>query len=243
MNKSILILGSGRSGTSFLSNLLHANGVKAGECTGGTMENLKVRQINESYLSKYFQGQTRSKTPYGILPDEEIKVDEEFQEYSKHFVSEMNGSSPSQWWDNSTSWWMMKDPRTTLLHDMWVKHFDVLIGVFRNPVEVVESYMKLLGVYYTDSNVDEGYATMLNYWKRFNQSLIYTFENTNKPKYLLDFNGDVNGQVKNLFDKLNIKGGTFTYDENKKNQNSDNMYDDGDVETIYDELKSMRNLI
>jgi len=237
MNKSILILGSGRSGTSFLSNLLHANGVKAGECTGGTMENLKVRQINESYLSKYFQGQTRSKTPYGILPDEEIKVDTEFQEYSKNFVSDMNGSS-SQWWDNSTSWWMMKDPRTTLLHDMWVKHFDVLIGVFRNPVEVVQSYMKLLDVYYLD-NKEEGYVNMLNYWKRFNKSLLHVFKNSDKPKYMIDFNGDVENQIDILFNELNIEKIHFDYDKNKKEQNSDSIYEDSDVINIYEELKKL----
>ena len=237
MNKSILILGSGRSGTSFLSNLLHANGVKAGECTGGTMENLKVRQINESYLSKYFQGQTRSKTPYGILPDEEIKVDEEFQEYSKNFVSEMNGSS-SQWWDNSTSWWMMKDPRTTLLHDMWVKHFDVVIGVFRHPVEVTNSYVELLGVYYPD-NKEEAYDVMLNYWKRFNQSLLHVFETSDKEKYLLDFNDDVEKQTKNLFSNLEIDLTNFTYDKNKKHQNS---IDVTDIE-VYNKLKDIRNLI
>ena len=237
MNKSILILGSGRSGTSFLSNLLHANGVKAGECTGGTMENLKVRQINESYLSKYFQGQTRSKTPYGILPDEEIKVDTEFQEYSKNFVSDMNGSS-SQWWDNSTSWWMMKDPRTTLLHDMWVKHFDVVIGVFRHPVEVTNSYVELLGVYYPD-NKEEAYDVMLNYWKRFNQSLLYVFETSDKEKYLLDFNDDVEKQTKNLFSNLEIDLTNFTYDKNKKHQNS---IDVTDIE-VYNKLKDIRNLI
>ena len=237
MNKSILILGSGRSGTSFLSNLLHANGVKSGECTSGTMENLKVRQINESYLSKYFQGQTRSKTPYGILPDEEIKVDTEFQEYSKNFVSDMNGSS-SQWWDNSTSWWMMKDPRTTLLHDMWVKHFDVVIGVFRHPVEVTNSYVELLGVYYPD-NKEEAYDVMLNYWKRFNQSLLHVFETSDKEKYLLDFNDDVEKQTKNLFSNLEIDLTNFTYDKNKKHQNS---IDVTDIE-VYNKLKDIRNLI
>ena len=237
MNKSILILGSGRSGTSFLSNLLHANGVKAGECTGGTMENLKVRQINESYLSKYFQGQTRSKTPYGILPDEEITVGTEFQEHSKNFVSEMNGSQ-SQWWDNSTSWWMMKDPRTTPLHDMWVKHFDVVIGVFRNPTEVVNSYMKLLDVYFPDDK-QEGYDIMLNYWKRFNQSLLHVFETSDKEKYLLDFNDDVEKQTKNLFSNLEIDLTNFTYDKNKKHQNSIDVID---IE-VYNKLKDIRNLI
>ena len=137
MNNSIIILGSGRSGTSFLSNLLHSNGVYAGSCTSGTMESVRVREINEAYLAKHFQGQTRSKTPYGILPDEEIKVEKEFQEYAKTYIEEMDATG-GQWWDNSMNWWMMKDPRSTLLHDMWVKHFDVLIGVFRNPEEEEE---------------------------------------------------------------------------------------------------------
>ena len=53
MNKSIVILGSGRSGTSFLANLLHSNGVYSGDCTNGTRENLGVRKINEDYLEKY----------------------------------------------------------------------------------------------------------------------------------------------------------------------------------------------
>ena len=246
--KSIVIIGSGRSGTSFLSNLLHSNGVYAGNCTPGTLENMDVRKINDSYLEKYYNGITRSKTPYGILPDDEIVVNDEYQKKSLEFVDSMNNKADNMinasWWNEDiSSYWLFKDPRTTILQDMWVKHCDIIVGVFRNPVEVVESYMKLLGVYYTDDNVDEGYVTMLNYWKRFNKSLIYVFKNIDKPKYLLDFNNDVNGQIKNLFNKLNIKDGVFTYDKDKKNQDSDNIYDDGEVELIYNELKSMRNLI
>ena len=46
-----------------------------------------------------------------------------------------------------------------------------------------------------------------------------------------------------MFGNLGINVTNYNYDENKKNQNSDNMYDDDEVETIYGELKSMRNLI
>ena len=119
-----------------MSNLLHSNGVSTGNCTPGTLENLQVREINEDCLSKYYRAVTRSKLPYGVLPDSEIKVVKEFQEKAKQFVNQMNAANDNQWWDASTSHWVMKDPRTTLLHDMWVKHFDVIIGVFRHPEEV-----------------------------------------------------------------------------------------------------------
>ena len=241
--KSIVIIGSGRSGTSFLSNLLHSNGVYAGNCTPGTLENTDVRKINDSYLEKYYNGITRSKTPYGILPDDEIVVNDEYQVKSLNFVNEMNSVVSSNlknsWWDNNINpYWLFKDPRTTVLHDMWVKHCDVVVGVFRNPVEVVESYMKLLGVYYTDNNMDEGYATMLNYWKRFNQSVLYVFENCDKEKYLIDFNSDIEKQIKKMCRNLDINVVNYNYDKNKKHHHSSKIQNK-EVEMIYDKLKNM----
>lgn len=235
MNKSIVILGSGRSGTSFLSNLLFKNGVLAGQCTSGTLENLKVREINEACLTKFYGATTRSKLPYGVLPNSEIKVESEFQEKAKNFVDEMNSNTDGQWWDDSNSFWMMKDPRTTLLHDMWVKHFDVVIGVFRNPTEVVESYMKLLDVYYTgDKNV--GYDNMLNYWKRFNTSLLYSLDNYDKEKYLIDFNGDVEKQIKEMCRNLGINLVNYNYNENQKHHHSSEIKDK-EAKLIYERLK------
>ena len=75
--------------------------------------------------------------------------------------------------------------------------------------------------------------------KRFNQSLLYVFENSDKEKYLLDFNDDVEKQTKNLFRNLGINLVNFTYDRNKKNQNSTK---NTDIE-VYEKLKNMRNLI
>ena len=242
MNKSIVILGSGRSGTSFLANLLHSNGVYSGDCTNGTRENLGVRKINEDYLEKYYNGITRSKTPYGIISKDEIKVNEEYQSKSKKFVEDMSSnSSESNWWDNTQNYWMMKDPRTTLLHDMWVKHFDIVIGVFRNPSEVTNSYMKLLDVYFPNDK-QEGYDIMLNYWKRFNQSLLDVFENSNKEKYLINFNGDVSKQIKNLFRNLEINLVNYNYNEDRKNQNTNELPDDMETKEIYDKLRNMENL-
>ena len=239
--KSIVIIGSGRSGTSFLSNLLHSNGVHAGNCTPGTLENTEVRKINDSYLEKYYNGITRSKIPYGILPDDEIVVNDEYQKRSLEFVKSMNNKVDdiisASWWNKDVNhYWLFKDPRTTLLHDMWIKHCDVVIGVFRNPAEVVESYMKLLSVYYTDDTKDEGYATMLNYWKRFNQSVLYVFENCDKEKYLIDFNGDVKKQIENMCRNLDINVVNYNYDKNQKHHYSSEIQNK-EVEVLYNKLK------
>ena len=80
---------------------------------------------------------------------------------------------------------------------------------------------------------------MLNYWKRFNQSLLHVFENSDKEKYLLDFNDDVEKQTKKMFRNLGIDLVNYTYDKNKKHQNSTTSTK---IE-VYENLKSMRNLI
>ena len=228
--KGIAITGCGRSGTSFLIKALHANGVSVGRCTGGTLENLEVRAINDSYLANNFKAIKNSQKPYGVLPDDEISVNAEAQQNSKQVINNLKSISPN--------YWAFKDPRTTVLHDMWVKHCDIIIGVFRNPVEVVQSYMKLLDIYYLD-NKEEGYVNMLNYWKRFNKSLLHVFKNSDKPKYMIDFNGDVENQIDILFNELNIEKIHFDYDKNKKEQNSDSIYEDSDVINIYEELKKL----
>ena len=98
--------------------------------------------------------------------------------------------------------------------------------------------MKLLDVYFPDDK-QEGYDIMLNYWKRFNQSLLHVFETSDKEKYLFDFNDDVEKQTKTLFSNLEIDLTNFTYDKNKKHQNSIDVID---IE-VYNKLKDIRNLI
>ena len=242
--RSIIILGSGRSGTSFLSNLLHDNGIYAGECTGGTLENLAVRQLNDSYLEQHYQAKTRSKLPYGILPDDEIPVFPEYKEHAIRFIDTMNHHAPggSDWWNPSPKYWFFKDPRSTLLHDMWVDYCDIVVGVFRNPVEVVNSYMKLLDVYYPGDSKVEGFVNMLEYWKKFNRSLLYVFEQYDKPKWMLDFNGEVDAQTDRLFEELGISKNVYSYDESRIENSSDEIFDDPIVEDIYSQLKELGNL-
>tara|TARA_Y100000310_G_C20620430_1_gene782983 strand:- start:188 stop:910 length:723 start_codon:yes stop_codon:yes gene_type:complete len=234
--KGIAITGCGRSGTSFLIKVLHANGVSVGRCTGGTLENLEVRAINDSYLANNFKAIKNSQKPYGVLPDDEISVNAEAQQNSKQVINNLKSIS--------SNYWAFKDPRTTVLHDMWLKHVDVVVGVFRNPHEVAESYMKLLGVYFNDSSRDQGYEIMLNYWLRFNQSLLYIFENTDKPKFMLEFNNNINEQVVELFDFLELPKHNNSNDFNPslKHENKDLNFSNSQIEETYNKLLKLKNV-
>ena len=59
---------------------------------------------------------------------------------------------------------------------------------------------------------------------------------------MLDFNGDVNAQMDRLFDELGIPDSVHTYDKGKVENLSDDIYDDTAVETIYSQLKQLKNL-
>ena len=97
--------------------------------------------------------------------------------------------------------WAFKDPRTTILHSIWSNHFDVIIGMFRAPQEVVASYVGQGWV----KGLRKGHIA-LNYWKRFNQSLLHIYEyyKGNKPIYVLDYNDDATAQASILLKKLEV---------------------------------------
>ena len=235
--KVISILGCGRSGTSFLIKVLAANGVAVGRCTGGTLENLDVRAINDAFLAYHFHAVKNSGMPYGILPPGEIEVDDNTRRNAIHVIDELK--------HNSVSHCAFKDPRTTVLHHAWIDWVDYVIGVYRNPYEVADSYMKLLESYYgNDPKNEEGYKNMLSYWKRFNQSLIHVFETTDKPKFMIDFNGNVNEQIYKLFEFLDLTkiNNSNDFDPNQKHQNvGPDLVLSDDLEQTYKKLKNIKN--
>lgn len=236
MKQGIGIVGCGRSGTSFLIKILHANGVEVGNCTGGTLENLNVRAINDAYLADHFNAIVRSGLPYGNLPHDEIIVTDEHVQLQAVDVIENLKS-------RSVDYYAFKDPRTTVLHDIWIKHVDVVIGVFRNPHEVAESYMKLLDPYYNESAKQDGYKVMLDYWLRFNQSLIHVFENTNKPKFMLEFDNTINVQIENLFQSLDLIKYNVSYDFNPslKHENQSLNLSDKGLSDTYEQLLKLKS--
>ena len=233
----IVILGSGRSGTSYITRMLKDNGVHVGDVTGGTCENLDMREINDRCLKVMLNAETRSKLPYGIIPPEELNPPLEFRNVVDEYMNWVDQQyEPVFWKQGPPVLWVAKDPRTTLLNDMWTKHFDVIVGMYRNPVEVVASYKKLLTSYYEDPL--EAEANLIQYWKRFNKSLLHVFDTTDKPKFMFDFNQDINVQIKQLEKFLDFPLPDSGYDSKQVNQKSDHIYDDPEINELYNQLRS-----
>jgi hypothetical protein len=180
----IAVLGMGRSGTTIVTDLLGASGVYLDE-VNWAFEHEEARAINDPYLERHF-GAVAGSLPYGRLPDEEIRVTEpEVRSAARGFVEEMDRRAGER------SHWAFKDPRTTILHDMWLEHVDVVVACVRRPDHVVESYMK------------QGWITgwrprrtALRYWTRFNESLLCVLEgNGSFGRYVLETSSDLIPQL------------------------------------------------
>lgn len=178
----IAVVGMGRSGTTVVMELLQASGAFLDE-VNWAFEHDEARAVNDAYLAERFGA--RPGLPYGRLPDDEIEVpDSTWRERARSFVEAMDERSGGRPW-------AFKDPRTTVLHDLWLEHFDVVLGVFRRPDSVVESYMAqgwIKGL--------RPRRTALRYWERFNRSLLTILDAAgDRRTYLLETASDLVAQL------------------------------------------------
>jgi hypothetical protein len=135
--------------------------------------------------------------------------------------------------------WGFKDPRTTILHDLWLKHMDVLVGVFRRPDHVVESYMR------------QGWVkglrprrTTLRYWERFNRSLLYLLDAPgDHERYLVEASQDLLPQLDAVNEKLGVRlegDARETFDPSRQAPSAESGVGGG--EDMYRELVSRRTV-
>jgi hypothetical protein len=121
---------------------------------------------------------------------------------------------------------------------MWTPHVDMIVGIYRNPVYVVKSYVKMMEEYFTSAEAELAEYIYIDYWKRFNRSLIYVLKNTNKPFYLFRFGPEMKYSIENLFLDLKL-------DLTSNNFNNDlaietDIYDDPEIQLIMDELQLLQ---
>jgi hypothetical protein len=195
--KRLAVIGMGRSGTSFLARFLAKSGVYFGERPGaklGKLEHPMGREINDGILAERFGA--RDGLPYGRLPEAEILVDERWQEKARAFLEYMDRQAEQE---GVSGYWGFKDPRTTVLHSLWLDDFDVIVAVFRRPADVVASYLAMDWIHGMRRR-----AVGLRYWIRFNRSLLTVHERYagEKPMYVLDFDADVPKQLATLCERL-----------------------------------------
>jgi hypothetical protein len=235
--KRIVILGMGRSGTSFLTGCLSKCGIYVDEVSD-KFEHSRSRSINETILQTFYGA--RHGLPYGSLPAEEILLSEIWHEKVREFVSYMDEQARIA---GAVKFWTFKDPRTTILHSIWIDHFDVVVSIFRRPEQVVESFLARKWI--------TGWRRRriaLNYWIRFNMSLLEIWQrwHSTKPMFVMDFNADIAVQIENLCNRLELplSGDALNYYEGERNHFSQALaLNDARALDVYQSLGKIRNLI
>ena len=187
----IAILGMGRSGTTVLAELLGDAGVYLDD-VNWAYEHEGARAVNDAYLAEKYGA--RPGLPYGRLPREEILVcDPAWRRKAAEFVDGMDERAGGLVW-------AFKDPRTTVLHDLWLEYFGAVVAVYRRADLVVESYMSqgwIKGV--------RPRRTALSYWERFNTSLVHVLDTWNGPSFLLEMSSDFLEQLQVVLERLGLQ--------------------------------------
>jgi hypothetical protein len=245
--KRIALIGMGRSGTSFVAEFLARSGVNFDEDglpskgKQRKFEHPLAREINDAVLAEHVGA--REHPPYGKLPKTEIYLEEPWRSRVADFVGYMDRMAAS---DGVSQYWAVKDPRTTILHSLWLEKFDIIVAIFRNPLHVVDSYLAKGWIHGLRKR-----RTALRYWTRFNQSLIAIHNQYAgvKPMYVIDFNADVPKQLANLCARLAIPEaeGAFALYKPGRESNRLGLMSRlrlaGDASRTYEELMLLRNLL
>jgi hypothetical protein len=232
-SRAIAVIGMGRSGTSYITEFLGACGVFLDDVNWAHEHELG-RLVNDTFLEREF-GARRGR-PYGNLPPDPIEPDESWSKLATQFVAYMSLRAA----DESASNWAFKDPRTTVLHRMWLQHFDAVVAIYRRPDDVAASYMGqgwIRGVRRKNR--------ALSYWKRFNQSVLAIHDACEgvRPFYLVDYDGDLDEQGELLTTALGLEltdKARALYDPSLKHYADRPSTADAGARALYAQLQAAR---
>jgi hypothetical protein len=232
--RRITILGMGRSGTSFLSEFLDKCGVYADE-VNWAHEHEFGRLINDTILAQQFGA--RPGLPYGKLPNKVLTIQQ--LDYWKMLTAQMVRYIETCAQVEGASAWVFKDPRTTLLHEIWLEHFDVLIGMYRPPQEVIASY---LGQKWITGLRKKRIA--LEYWKTFNRHLLEILRGYQgkKTTFLLPYDEHVARNCVQICEQLGIPvtpEARALYQKDLKHYTSREFPRDNEAREIYHSLEAL----
>lgn len=160
----VVVLGMHKSGTTLIADTLHRSGISMIEADnaqgyddGNKMEREATRQLNLDLLDAHGIESMRV-----IQPLKSGAVTAAQRDQARALVSSMG-----------TDAWGFKEPRTLLTFDFWEEVLDkpILIGVFRNPVEVFSHYLRRAGRRWISR--DPAFLTdTLRSWCIYNQYLL-----------------------------------------------------------------------
>ena len=235
--KRIVILGMGRSGTSFVTGCLAKCGVYVDEVSD-KFEHTQSRVINDTILRELYGA--RHGLPYGKLPRRDIQLPEVWHNKAQEFIDYMERRAQEA---GAFKYWTFKDPRTTILHSLWISHFDVIVGIFRSPEQVVESFLVRKWI--------TGWRRKriaLEYWIRFNLSLLDVWKHwhVQKPFLVMDYNADIPDQLKKLCEELELplsEDALGYYDQERNHFSDAPRLNDSQAARVYQSLREIRNLM
>lgn len=160
----IVVLGMHKSGTTLISETIHCSGfpmieseAEGGYDDGNKMERAQIRTLNTKLLGD--GGKQSLRVTCRLDPSSPLT---EHIESARALVAAQDGMP-----------WGFKDPRTLLTFDFWqnVLETPVLIGVFRDPVEVFGHYLRRAGKRWFSR--DPAYLPdALRAWCIYNQHLL-----------------------------------------------------------------------
>lgn len=190
----IAVIGMGRSGTSKLMEMLTLSGLNS-LGIDGKYEHPGVRGVNDALLQQEFGA--RRGLPYGRLPAGPLILKREWHMRADRQLAAMDEQArrigvPS---------YAFKDPRVTVLGEMWLPHCDAVIGIVRHPSDVMRSYINRKWIWGFNRQ-----HLALNYWSRFNVALLRTQQllQSKARFWLLDYNSDMNVQYTRLCAELGL---------------------------------------
>lgn len=209
--KITFILGCGRSGTGILTRILAENGWSVPvEFVTSNYEDRLISGLNENILNYYdfnyfnIDGEIHPTKLPEIFSDQiEALID-----YYKRLKNPL-----------------IKDPRMLFLSNCWIKHIDYeFIGIFRDPLEVAESHLKL----YPNRSRDE----YLKLWLNYNEQLLRLHKYSSFP--ILDFNSDT--FINDIAGKLQVEISSSKYNP-KKITKSEFIPINKSIHEVYYQLK------
>jgi hypothetical protein len=208
--RRIAVVGMGRSGTTFAIDLLGRLGVFL-DSVNWASEHEDARAINDGYLEQFFGA--RPGRPYGRLPQGEIRIeDPAWRARVDRFVHAMDERC------DRAQGWAFKDPRTTILWDMWSRHFDVVVGVYRAPMLVADSYLSQKWI-----SGPFPRRVAIEYWLRFNRSLVWIADHPAPAEFfLVEIAPDFPAQAYALADRLELdwdEGALDSFDPGRQVRN------------------------
>lgn len=264
-NKVVIILGMGRSGTSFTANWLNKCGLHVGEAllqpnynnVKGFFEDKNILEFQQKILVK-----SGIKNPFKVELKSTVVIDKYDIEEAKRIIEL-----------RQLSQWGWKDPRTVLLmKNLWnkiVPHAKLVV-VYRPYWDVVDSIMradwksqknrdnkligwiKLLG-YWLGLNKKKRQNEYLESWIRFNLDILETVKDKKQEDFLitnvrdiLSYGEQINSKIASMFD-INIKyvdpNSVFSDELFNSTAKSNLSFDsnlEAEAERILKELDSLR---